>query len=270
MTRKCQTRLRLSAMGVLPIAGFAAFYLLPLCMTFWYTTVKSSFQADNVGLGNFAEVWGNRYFQLGLTNLLILGLVCFAGAALLALLLAWLMSEHPKTASAGVVVLILPLLIPSVSAVSLWNWLFQVDILTPWPISMAALASLYWWKCAGPAAVLMYIALRGIPQEVMDAAALDGCNKGQLFFRIRLPMIRSQIMLSALFLLMYYFRIYKESYLLFGQYPGNALYLLQHYMNNHYLKMNVQYVSVAAATLVGICLLAFGGVALLRERRFRT
>lgn len=84
--------------------------------------------------------------------------------------------EHPRLAG-GAVVLILPLLIPSVSAISLWNQMFQVDILTPWPVSMLALSTLYWWKCAGSAAVLLYIALTGIPQEKLDAAALDGCGR---------------------------------------------------------------------------------------------
>ena len=270
MKRSLQTKLRLSAMGALPMAGFAALYLLPLGMTFWYATIQSSFQTTAVGLDNFAYVWRNNYFLLGLKNLLILGLVCLLGAAILSLLLAWLLGEHPRLANGGIALLILPLLIPSVSAVSLWNRVFQADILTPWPVSMLALSTLYWWKCAGPAAALMHIALAGISREVLDAAALDGCNKRQLFFRVRLPMIRNETVLAALFLLMYYFRIYKESYLLFGQYPAGALYLVQHYMNNQYMKMNVQYVSAAAASLVVICAVFFGGVALLRERKGRT
>lgn len=256
-------------MGALPMAGFAVLYLVPLGMTFWYASIQSSFEKKAVGLDNFAYVWSNRYFLLGLKNLLTLGLWCLVGAALLSLLLAWLLGEHPRIATGGMAILILPLLIPSVSAVALWKSLFQADILTPWPISVLALSTLYWWKCAGPAAVLIHIALTSLPQEVLDAAALDGCGKAQLFFRVRLPMIRNETVLAALFLLMYYFRIYKESYLLFGQYPANALYLVQHYMNNQYMKMNVQYVSAAAASLVIVCAVLFGGVALLRERRGR-
>ncbi len=269
MKRNTRTEIQLSAMGMLPMAGFALLYLLPLGMTFWYATVSSSFQKTSVGLDNFLYVWNNTYFRLGLANLLALGLVCLAGAAALSLGLAWLLGEHPRLALPGMAVLILPLLIPSVSAVTLWQQLFKADILTPWPVSVLALSSLYWWKCSGAAAVLMHIALSNLPREVLDAAALDGCNGWQMFFRVRLPMIRNEVILAVLFLLMYYFRIYKESYLLFGQYPHNRLYLIQHYMNNQYMKMNVQYVSATAASLVVICTLGFGAVALLRERRGR-
>lgn len=269
MKRSLQAKFRLSAMGALPMAGFAGLYLLPLSMTFWYSTVVSSFDKTTVGVENYSYVWSNTYFRLGITNLLVLGLLCLTGAVFLALLLAWLLGEHPRLAGTAAV-LVLPLLIPSVSAISLWNRLFRVDILTPWPVSMLALSTLYWWKCSGSAAVLLYIGLAGLPQEVLDAAALDGCGKVRLFFQIRLPMIRNESVLAIFLLFMYYFRIYKESYLLFGQYPSNELYLVQHYMNNQYLKMNVQYVSAAAVSLVAVCTLIFGSAALLAERRAQT
>lgn len=248
------------------MAGFAGLYLLPMSMTFWYASINSSFDTTTVGVRNYCSVWSNTYFRLGITNLLVFGLVCLSGAVLLALLLAWLLCEHPRLAR-GSAILVLPLLIPSVSVISLWNQLFQVDILTPWPVSMLALSTLYWWKCVGSAAVLLFVALIGIPSEVLDAAALDGFGKIRLFFRIRLPMIRNESVLALFLLLMYYFRIYKESYLLLGQYPVNELYLVQHYMNNQYMKMNVQYVSAAAASLVAACMLVFSCAALLWERR---
>lgn len=254
-------------MGIIPIAGFIVFYLFPLFMTFRYAVTASSFDDAIVGFHNFSEVWQNTYFQLGLRNLLTIGILCILGATLIAGVTAWLLCERPRMAAVGIVLLLVPVLIPSAAAVNLWTAVFKVDILTPWPISLLALLTLYWWKCSGAAAVVMFAALSNIPGEVLEAATLEGCGKLRLYFQIRLPMIRNEMVFALLFLLMYYFRIYKESYLLFGQYPNNHLYLIQHYMNNQYLKMNAPYVSVAAASLIGICILVFGLVILGRAGR---
>lgn len=148
--------------------------------------------------------------------------------------------------------------------------LFQIDLFSPWETCAGALLALYFWKYTGTAAVILYTAQIRLPREVLEAARLDGCGEGRLFFRIRLPIIRGQVGLSLLFLLMDFFRIYKESYLLFGRYPPDELYLIQHYMANHYLKMDVFRVSVAAASLAALCLLFFGVAALLlKEKRVK-
>lgn len=260
-------RWRISAIGIIPIAGFVIFYLIPLGMTFKYSIFESSINNTVVGFDNFRDVWQNEYFLLGLRNLLIVGILCIIGASILSGVIAWLLCDCPRIATMGMVLLLVPILIPSVAAASLWTTAFQLNILTPWPISLLALLSMYWWKCSGPASVVIYVALTNIPQEVLEAASLEGCSKLRLHLQIRLPMIHNEISFALLFLIMYYFRIYKESYLLFGQYPDKHLYLLQHYMNNQYLKMNVQYVSVAASSLIAICALVFSFILVAHIRR---
>lgn len=270
MNMHLHQRWRMSAIGLVPIAGFVVFYLIPLGMTFKYSIFESSFEDTVIGFDNFIDVWQNEYFLLGIRNLIIVGTLCIVGASIVSSVIAWLLCESPRIATVGIILLLVPILIPSVAAVSLWISAFQLDILSPWPVSLLALLSLYWWKCSGPAAVVMYIALSNIPSEVLEAASLEGCSKLRLHLHIRLPMIRNEINFALLFLLMYYFRIYKESYLLFGQYPDKHLYLLQHYMNNQYLKMNVQHVSVAASSLIAICALVFSSIIVAHARRKKT
>ena len=67
---------------------------------------------------------------------------------------------------------------------------------------------------------------------------------------------------------MFLLRVYKESYLLFGAYPSPDLYLLQHYMNHQYLKMNFQYVAAAAVLLTACALLLYAvGFLLMKKRK---
>lgn len=269
MKRRMITSAKLLMMAFVPILGFMLLYVVPMGMTFCYVliaTPEGQFWSDSIH-----EIWNNRYFVAGLINLLLLGCTCLLASFSLAMVLSWLMIRHPKFAHLSVMVLILPRLIPTFSVAYLVQQLFQISLFSSWETCADALLALYLWKYTGTAAVILYTAQIHLPREVLEAAVLDGCGEGCLFLRIRLPLIRGQAGLSLIFLLMDYFRIYKESYLLFGRYPPDELYLIQHYMANHYLKMDIFHVSVAATSLTMLCLLFFSlSALLLKGRRVKT
>lgn len=255
--------------GAVPLLGFAVCYLLPLSMTVYYALVNSAFDARFAGLDNFVYVLGNGYFRLGMQNLVLLGggmLLCGLAAALA---VAPLMDRHPRMAGVGMAVLLLPLLIPSASAVSLWSAVFDTRSSQAAASSQAVLMTLYLWKYAGVGAALLYTALRKMPRAVADAAALDGAGAIRTYFAISLPMAGEQLAGVLIFLAMFMFRCYKESYLLFGDYPSSRVYMLQHYMNHQYVKMNLQYVAACAVLLVGLALVLYGMafIAIGRRRR---
>ncbi|MBQ8161184.1 MAG: sugar ABC transporter permease [Clostridia bacterium] len=269
MRRRTITSVKLLLLAMIPILGFLLIYVVPLGLTFRYTftaTPEGQTWTDSIH-----EILQNRYFAAGFRNLLQFGCACLGAGFSLALGLSWLMVRHPHLARPAVLIMILPLLIPTFSVSHLVQELFHIDLLSRWEVCAGALLCLYCWKYTGTAASILYAAHIHLQREVLEAAKLDGCGEWRLFFRVRLPMIRGQVGLSLLFLLMDYFRIYKESYLLFGRYPPDELYLIQHYMANHYLKMDVFRVSVAAASMAVLCLLFFGVAALLlKEKRVKT
>lgn len=165
-------------------------------------------------------------------------------------------------------VLLLPLLIPSASAVSLWSSLFDTRSTLASASAQAALITLYLWKYAGVGAVLLYTALQRIPSAITDAAALDGAGVIRTYLAVHLPMAGEQLAGVLIFLTMFMFRCYKESYLLFGDYPSPRVYMLQHYMNHQYAKMNFQYVAASAVLLVLFALVLYGiGFLLMKRRR---
>lgn len=258
-TAKRRRGAKLFILGFAPFAGFLLLYLLPTALSVYFSLLDSSFNRVFVGLENYADLWKNRYFRLGLRHLAGIGGAAILVSVSLALGTAWLMEGHPRLAKAAVPILILPLLVPSVSAVKLWQAVFHVNILTPPWLSLMALLTLFAWKFSGVGAVILHAALSRLPREAAEAAALDGAGEGTCFFRIRLPMIAGEFALALVFLLMYFLRIYKECYLLFGQYTAEALYLVQHFMNNQYLNMRAEAVSAAAVTLTLLALALYGG-----------
>lgn len=268
MRQRTKHNVRLTLTGAVPVAGFCACWLLPLGMTFYYAFVDSAFDLRFAGLDNFAYILDNRYFQLGMVNLLLLGSGMILAALGTAIVTAPLLCEHSGLARTGTAILLLPLLIPSVSAVKLWQEVFDVASFLAPASSRAAIVTLFLWKYAGVGAVLLCTALRKIPQSILDAASLDGAGPLRTYLCIRLPIAGNQLAGVLIVLIMFMFRAYKESYLLFGLYPSEKVYMLQHYMNNQYLKMNLQYVAATAVVLILLALLLYGaGFLLLRGRR---
>lgn len=261
--QKWETR----AAGAACLPGFALCYLLPFGMTVWYAFIHSAFDHQFVGLDNFSYVLQNKYFALGSGNLVLLGGVMMLLSFALILFLAPLLLRHPKIAKLGAAILILPLLIPSISAVTVWKRMFDTNALLNPASSRWALITLFLWKYSGIGSVLLWTELRMIPTEILDAAALDGAGKMKTYVFVQLPLSGKSLILAGMVLLMFLLRVYKESYLLFGAYPSPELYLLQHYMNHQYLKMNFQYVAAAAVILTMAALLFYAAAFLLIKKR---
>ena len=255
------------AAGAACLPGFALCYLVPFGMTVWYAFIRSAFDHRFAGLDNFAWVLQNKYFALGSVNLVLLGGIMMLLSFALILFLTPLLLRHPKIAKPGAAILILPLLIPSISAVTVWKMMFDTNSLLNPASSRWALVTLFLWKYSGIGAVLLWTELRMIPAEILDAAALDGAGKVKAYLFIQLPLSGKSLILAGMVLLMFLLRVYKESYLLFGAYPSPELYLLQHYMNHQYLKMNFQYVAAAAIILTMFALLFYAAAFLLIKKR---
>jgi multiple sugar transport system permease protein len=255
------------AAGAACLPGFALCYLLPFGMTVWYAFIRSAFDHRFAGLDNFIWVLQNKYFALGSVNLVLLGGIMMLLSFALILFLAPLLLRHPKIAKLGAAILILPLLIPSISAVTVWKRMFDTNALLNPASSRWALITLFLWKYSGIGSVLLWTELRMIPAEILDAAALDGAGKMKAYLFIQLPLSGKSLILAGMVLLMFLLRVYKESYLLFGAYPSPELYLLQHYMNHQYLKMNFQYVAAAAVILTMAALLFYAAAFLLIKKR---
>ncbi len=259
---------RLILLGVFPMLGFAAMYLVPLGMTFWYALLDNSFSRKWVGMDNLIYVWNNKYFMLGMRNLILLGGGMVLVALIFAVILSFLLCRHPHIAGKVMPLLILPLLIPSIAATSVWRVVFDTDVIRRDIQATAALVSLFVWKFSGVAALILYTGLQRVPRSILDAAALDGAGELRAFISIRLPIAGGDLVMAVIFLLMYMFRVYKESYLLFAGTGVKAVYMIQHYMNRVYLKMDFQYVAAAAVSLAMIALIIYGiALVMLRRRR---
>lgn len=234
-------RQQMKFMALPGIIGVGILYLIPGCALFYYALINNVFQKKFVGLENFLEILSNPYFLLALKNtILMLGLFLLL-TILFGMILCIPVAFFGWKMAAFSLILLVPLFMPSVLSVEIVE-MFGGS----WSPRMQLLA-LFLWRNTGAVFLLLAVGLQSLDRELLDAAKMDGAGRLDIFWHIHLPMIRVYFGVSAVFLIMQFFGIFRESYLLFGtSFPPDEVYLLQHYMHNHFLRLNYPYLAASA------------------------
>jgi len=134
----------------------------------------------------------------------------------------------------------LPVLLPSASFVMFWQ--AYLNDIQPFN----SLVLFYIWKYAGLNIMLILTALCTVPKELIEAADIDGAGKFKKIRKILLPMISPTLFFTFILSIVNSLKIFRESYLLYGAYPDENVYMLQNYLNNHFAKLNYQNISTAS------------------------
>ena len=97
--------------------------------------------------------------------------------------------------------------------------------------------------------VLWLAAMAGIPQSVYEAARLDGTGRAACFRYITLPCLAPAAYTIAVLSFLNSFKVFREAYLVAGNYPQRSIYLLQHVFNNWFLDLSVDKMAAGAVML---------------------
>ena len=263
---------------VLPgFAGLLVFYLLP-----FLDVVRRSFRSavgDGwAGVAHYASVCGNEAFRLAAKNTGHFLLVCIPLLLVLSLLAALGLYALGGAGAEQVRAVLksaylLPQAIPVASVVMLWQVIFDAHGLlngwlafwkgegavVDWMHSRAAFGVLvfcYLWKNLGYDVVLWLAALGTVPGEVCEAARVDGAGRMTLFFRIMLPCMKPVVQMIVILSVLNAFKVFREAWMVAGNYPQENIYLLQHLFNNWFRTLDVGRMS-AGAVLLAVVLAPF-------------
>jgi multiple sugar transport system permease protein len=94
--------------------------------------------------------------------------------------------------------------------------------------------------------ILFMAALASIPKDLLEVAALESASKFQVFWYIKVRYMSSTILFVSIMSLINSFKVFREVYLMTGDYPYSSLYMLQHFMNNTFASLDYQKLSSAA------------------------
>ena len=108
------------------------------------------------------------------------------------------------------------------------------------------------WKNLGYNVLLIISSLLSMPKEYEEAASLDGGGDVCIAYHIKIPYIIPTLFFVVVISLFNCFKIFREVFLLQGEYPSDSLYMLQHFMNNNFLKLNYQRLATAAFILYSV------------------
>lgn len=263
------------------VSGFALFYIVPFVLSVSYAFVDNPVRKRFVGLQNFKLLFQNPYFCRGLSNMVVFMAIAipFSMAASLALALA--MRELGRMGNVLSVLFLVPLVVPSASVARFWMKLFAdngaVNALLgyfgvegpKWLYgegSMAVIVVIYIWKNLGYNAILFQAGLNAIPEEYYQCAAVFGANSRQRFWQITMVFLKPSFFLVLLMSFVNSFKIYREVYLIWYDYPPESVYLLQHFVNNTLLSLHYEkLVSAVYVLTAGIVLIV--AVFYSRERK---
>ncbi len=255
------------------LTGLMVFYLLPFLGGIYYSLTDGSIENAFVGLDNYRRIWQNQVFLLGLKNTMELSLLCAPLIFLFSFALAAMLKALGDRSAPFRNILLIPYLMPSSALLIVWLLLFDYGgpvnrILSAlglervlWLESSALrvpVVLLYIWKNVGFSVVIFSAALQSVPQPYYEFAALEGANAFQRETKITLPLILPTAFLVFVLAWVNAFKIFKEVYFISGSYPNDAVYTLQHFMNNKFAKLDYQDVTTAAYSFAVIVLCLFG------------
>ena len=253
------------------LVGMSIFFFIPAGFTIIYAVTSAG--GDFIGIANFSDVLTNPVFQLAASNSLLFMAVILPLNIIIPFLLASAM-RNLRYKNALAIAFMLPLIIPSGSVVFFWNSLFTDNgainrilfqmgnetvpwLMTKW--SFWIIVMIFLFRNIGFNMVLYMAGLTLIPKDYYEAVKLDGAGIFATFRNVTLVYIMPTTFLAFMMSIINSFRIFREIYLLFGPYPHQSVYMLQHFMNNQFLFANMQRLSVTAISLsVAIVILVSG------------
>jgi ABC-type sugar transport systems, permease components len=275
--RKIKQSEWLGLLFILPsLIGVSVFILMP-----FIDVIKRSFiGAMNevfVGISNYQMVLKNTAFKLAATNTIWFMLVCIPLLLILSLLLSQFLFRQGKIGNYLKMAYLVPMAIPVASVVLLWRILFHRQGFLNGFINIFGIEAIDWmnseyafgvlvfsyiWKNVGYNIVLWLAGLSGISTSIYEAARVDGATERKIFFRITLPNLKATMYTIIVLSILNSFKVFREAYLVAGDYPHQSMYLLQHIFNNWFREMSFDKMSAAAVMVAFV----IGGLILILQK----
>ncbi len=280
---KLRSKDRLAGLAFLSpsILGVCLFFILPFVIVVYYSLIDSPLNKHFVFLENYRDLLHNGAFLLAAKNTLLFSAIAVPLAVILSLFLAVLLEQNIPGNSVFRVIFLSPVMVPIASVVLVWQVIFhyhgvfngllvhlglnRIDWLRS-SCNRLVVVALFLWKNLGYNMVLFAAALNNIPKDILEAASIDGAGAFYKFFRISLRFLSPTILFVTVLSLINSFKVFREVYLLAGEYPLEGLYMLQHFINNTFGRLEYEKLS-SAAVLMSLVMIAIIGVLFLIDRR---
>jgi multiple sugar transport system permease protein len=235
--RFSKRRARAGRMFVAPnLTAVAVFMLFPLGFSLYMSAQKWDLfrPAKFVGLANYHSLFADDpLFVIALRNTVVYTVGTVVPTVLISLAVAGVLNRNVKGISIFRTIIFLPLAVSSVVMAVVWQFVFNtnnglLNIMLGWigigPVpwlndpkwAMLSLCTVSVWRSVPFATVILLAAMQGVPDNLYEAAKLDGAGEVRQFVSITVPLIRGAVSFVVVISIIHAFQAFDLVYVLTG------------------------------------------------------
>lgn len=237
----------------------------------YFALFSSNFQ----GISNYVAVFTDRLMREAFRNNIIFWIGIATPVTVIMGLLVAILADRSKFERVSKSLIFMPMAISFVGASVIWNFIYevkpvgspQIGLLNAivvglggqpqaWPAYTAIsplnnlfLVVIVVWLQAGYAMVLFSAAIKGIPEEIIEAARVDGATEPQIFMRIMIPYIQGTIITVSTTVVIFTLKIFDVVWVMTGGQFGTDVIATQFYRQS-FIARNAGYGSAIAIILL--------------------
>ena len=277
-------RTRLAWLFLAPTLAIVAFVALwPLAQTFYQSLTDARLASGEtprfIGLENYRFLATDIDFRNSIWVTVQFTLITIVFEFLLGLGIALVINSNFKGRGLMRAAMLIPWAIPTVVSAQMWKWMYSdtfgvindllvaklrildrpIAFVAERSTSLPAIAAVDIWKTTPFVALLLLAGLQVIPDDVYEAARIDGANPLQQFLRMTLPLLRPAILVTLIFPTLDALRVFDVFYVMFGNRQNTqtmAIYNQQNIVEFSDLGYGSA-ISVAIFLIIGIFVVAY-------------
>ncbi len=269
------------------VLGLALFTLFPTVMALvmslfnWPVFGTRTF----LGLGNYARLLGDPIFRQVVLNTCLFVVLYVPLNLVVSLGLAAWVSPKIKGRSAFRILFFIPVMAPIVANAMVWRLMYQpgglldavsqsvFGVATPSFLAssataMLAIVAMSVWQGFGYNFLVFSTAMDQVPQEQLEAAAIDGASGIERFRYVTLPMITPSIFFATTLTLITSFQVFAQPFLLTTGGPGNATQTLVLFVYNQGWRFLHMGLAAAAGWVLFVIVMGVTAIQFLGQKRW--
>ena len=242
------------------LIGTGIFLLLPYAYVVVNSFIKTG-SGSFAGLDNYEAVLGSEAFMTAMGNTALFMAVSVPVILALSLLISVYIYENPRLAGCLKTSFLIPMAIPVTSLVLMWRFLLDDNGIINGVLNACGMDTVNWmntgaafwilvlsyvWKNLGYNIILWLAALSAIDPAIGEAARIDGAGGWQRLTRVTLPAAKNGAFVIIVLAALSSFKVFREAYLVAGEYPHDSIYMVQHIFNNWFRNLEIDKLAAGA------------------------
>ena len=210
------------------VAAFSIGFIWPFLQGFFlsFTKFKTTSKWTWVGISNYLKAFADESFRYSFGYTAMYAIVSVILINVLAFAVAYALTQKIKGANLFRTVFFMPNLIGGIVLGYIWSMIFDgllaaynTSILTNSTWGFWGLVILMCWQQIGYMMIIYIAGLQAVPEDMLEAAKIDGANAWQTLFRVTIPNVMSSITICLFLTLSNGFKLFDQNLALTGGLP---------------------------------------------------